>query len=605
MVAPTLSAARPVRKTTDAGPAGAVCNGEMNSRKRVAGAVALVLASLGPAAGSAHAASIFTLAGAAAPFGDCPDRYMEERATWVGRAGTEVPSLCPGPGIAVLPNGDPVLGVRGKLVRIDTNGVIHHLAGRSPTGPVGDGGPATAAGLLLGDQGGLAVDAAGGVLVSDAAEGDRVRRIAPDGTIATVAGNGDSSFSASSEVPDGAPATSGPLPAGPLAPTADGGFALVTRDYERIRAVGPDGVVTTLAGGQGQPPLPSPVTAVAPTAGGGLAFAADGAVYGLEPGGAFRLLPGFPPDVHALAAIPGGALLAATPSQAWTVEPAGATRLVAGRSAGQPLDLVGRGDGRMPERAGLSIPSGNAVAALAGESYALLDGQASTGLGDRVRIVTPIPSARLLAELLPWTLASRGKVLVSYVVTAAASVRVSVRHRGREIVRAQQTALPGKNVLPLGRRLPDGQNVITVTATAGGATATDRMVMLPNGFLPRRAATAVIPDGENVSRGPFGTPVGNAAGTVHAADTYEVVYIVGCRRFGRSRVDCVRHETDTVDSYDSWTGFTVRLGHNGRVYLRTYANPGRSDRHPRFYRRPRWLSRTLATAPVLILDRRD
>ena len=39
--------------------------------------------------------------------------------------------------------------------------------------------------------------------------------------------------------------------------------------------------------------------------------------------------------------------------------------------------------------------------------------------------------------------------------------------------------------------------------------------------------------------------------------------------------------------------------------LRTYANPGRSDRHPRFYRRPRWLSRTLATAPVLILDRRD
>lgn len=196
-------------------------------------------------------------------------------------------------------------------------------------------------------------------------------------------------------------------------------------------------------------------------------------------------------------------------------------------------------------------------------------------------------------------------VLVSYVVSQAANVEVSVRHRGREVVRTGQSAAPGKNVLPLGRRLPDGQNVITLTATVGGARATDRMAMLPNGFLPRRAATAVIRTGEDESREPAGTPVGNAAGRPRAADTYSVVYIVGCRRFSRSRVDCVRHETDTADSYDVWTGFTVRLGHNGRVYLRTYANAGKSDRHPRFYRSPRWLSRTLATAPVLILGPRD
>jgi hypothetical protein len=136
----------------------------------------------------------------------------------------------------------------------------------------------------------------------------------------------------------------------------------------------------------------------------------------------------------------------------------------------------------------------------------MLDGEAGNGLSDRVRMVAPIPAARLVAEILPWTLASRGKVLVSYVVSQAANVEVSVRHRGREIVRAAQAAVPGKNVLPLGRRLPDGQNVITLTATAGSARATDRMAMLPNLFLPRRAATAVIPTGEDDTQPPVGTP---------------------------------------------------------------------------------------------------
>ena len=579
-----------------------ILNVGMNLRQRSAAGVALALASLGLAAGSAHAATIFTLAGAADTFAfvGCP-RDSPERATWLGQPATEVAGLCAGPGLAVLPNGDPVFGVRGKLVRLDGNGVMNHLAGGSPTGTLGDGGPATAAALQLGDRGGLAVDATGGVLASDTTDGDRVRRIAPDGRISTVAGNGDSSFSAGSEVADGALATSGPVPAGPLAPTADGGFALVTRDGRRIRAVGPDGIITTIAGGEGQPPLPSPVTALAPTAGGGFAFSADGAVYALEPDGGARALPGFPADVHALAAAPGGALLAGTPSQAWFVEPSGAARLVAGRYSGEPLDLVGRGDGRMPERAGLSIPEGNSVAALPDGTVVMLDGQ----LADHVRIVTPIPSPRLAVEILPWTLASRGKVRVSYVVSETADVRVSVRHRGRDVVSAQQTAVPGKNVLPLGRRLPDGQNVITLTATTGDARATDRMAMLPNGFLPRRAATAVIPTGEDESESPDGTPVGNAAGRPRAADTYSVVHIVACHRFTRSRVDCVRHVTDTSRSFDSWDGFTVRLGHNGRVYVAIYRNAGRSDRHPRFHLYPRWERRKLATAPVLILDRRD
>jgi hypothetical protein len=320
----------------------------MDPRIGAAAATVLALVSLTATAASAQAASIFTLAGAADPSVDCPDRYTTERARWIGLPASEVAGLCAGPGLAALPNGDIVLGARGKLVRIDGNGVVHHLAGRSTTGPLGDGGQAMAAALQLGDQGGLTVDATGGVLVTDTSDGDRLRRIAPDGTITTVAGNGGSSFSAASEVPDGAPATSGPLPAAALAPTADGGFALVTSDYARIRAVGPDGIVTTLAGGEGQPPLPGDVTALAPMASGGLAFAADGTVYALEPGGGARRLPGFPAGVYALAPAPGGALLAGTPSQAWLVEPSGATRLVAGVRRGSRSTWCAEATGACP-----------------------------------------------------------------------------------------------------------------------------------------------------------------------------------------------------------------------------------------------------------------
>lgn len=81
-------------------------------------------------------------------------------------------------------------------------------------------------------------------------------------------------------------------------------------------------------------------------------------------------------------------------------------------------------------------------------------------------------------------------------------------------------------------------------------------------------------------------------------------HIVGCRRFSRARVDCVRHITDTASSPRDgvWTGSTIRLGRNGRIYVRHYANPGKSDRHPRFYRRPRWSDRVVATAPPLVIQ---
>jgi len=73
---------------------------------------------------------------------------------------------------------------------------IQTLAGSNV---VGDGGPASAA--ALSDAEGVAFDSAGNLFVADAND-HRVRKIAPDGTISTVAGDGTPGFRG-----DGGPAS--------------------------------------------------------------------------------------------------------------------------------------------------------------------------------------------------------------------------------------------------------------------------------------------------------------------------------------------------------------------------------------------------------------
>lgn len=74
-----------------------------------------------------------------------------------------------------------------RVRRIRTSGAIETVAGTGVPGYSGDGGRATAAQLTL--PNGLALDSKGNLYVADMGN-HRVRRIAPDGTISTVAGNG-------------------------------------------------------------------------------------------------------------------------------------------------------------------------------------------------------------------------------------------------------------------------------------------------------------------------------------------------------------------------------------------------------------------------------
>jgi sugar lactone lactonase YvrE len=124
--------------------------------------------------------------------------------------------------------------------------VISLVAGRGVEGYLGDGGPATLA--QLAGPTGVAVDAAGGILVVDAS--NRVRRVAY-GTITTVAGSGVAGHvSQGVALPeDGGPAIDAQLnnPIG-VAIDRDGNILIADALYHRIRRVTPDGTITTIAG---------------------------------------------------------------------------------------------------------------------------------------------------------------------------------------------------------------------------------------------------------------------------------------------------------------------------------------------------------------------
>ena len=131
-------------------------------------------------------------------------------------------------------------GGNNRVRRIDSEGVIETIAGDGEDDFGGDGGPAIDAQL---DPTDTAVDAAGNVYIADAGN-NRVRRIGTDGIIETVAGNGGADFGG-----DGGPATEAALNR-PIDVAVDAAGNLYIADYDnhRIRRVGPDGVITTIAG---------------------------------------------------------------------------------------------------------------------------------------------------------------------------------------------------------------------------------------------------------------------------------------------------------------------------------------------------------------------
>ncbi len=129
-----------------------------------------------------------------------------------------------------------------RIRKITTAGTITTYAGGYGGGAFGgDGGPAINA--RLNQPRGLRLDAAGNLYFADSAS-NRIRKVAVDGTITTVAGVGTAGFSG-----DGGLATAAQLNR-PLDVAVDAAGNLYIADYnnQRIRRVGGNGIITTIAG---------------------------------------------------------------------------------------------------------------------------------------------------------------------------------------------------------------------------------------------------------------------------------------------------------------------------------------------------------------------
>jgi sugar lactone lactonase YvrE len=124
--------------------------------------------------------------------------------------------------------------------KVNSQGIITTLAGTRVPGFSGDGGPGAAA-QLTGPHG-IAADAAGNVYIVDS-KNNRVRRVGTDGIIVTIAGNGQSGVTG-----DGGPATAAAVSPSGVALDAAGNLYISQQGTHVIRRVTPNGIITTIAG---------------------------------------------------------------------------------------------------------------------------------------------------------------------------------------------------------------------------------------------------------------------------------------------------------------------------------------------------------------------
>lgn len=146
-------------------------------------------------------------------------------------------------GVALDSSGNLYITDKGnnRLRKVDhTTQIITTLAGNGTGAFSGDGGPATSAGL---EPETVAVDGSGNLFIADFAN-NRVRKVDTGGTITTIAGNGTGAFSG-----DGGPATSASLffPRG-VAFDSSGNLFIADANNLRIRKVDTAGTITTVAG---------------------------------------------------------------------------------------------------------------------------------------------------------------------------------------------------------------------------------------------------------------------------------------------------------------------------------------------------------------------
>lgn len=146
-------------------------------------------------------------------------------------------------GLAVSPNGDVYIsdGFNHVVLRVTTNGEVEKFAGTGEAGFSGDNGPAIAAKLHRPAD--IRLDREGNLYISDVRNA-RIRKVDPSGRIETIVGNGTPGFS-----PDGTPAAQAMINnAWGIAIDNEQRLLIADSNNHRIRRLENDGSIATIAG---------------------------------------------------------------------------------------------------------------------------------------------------------------------------------------------------------------------------------------------------------------------------------------------------------------------------------------------------------------------
>jgi len=148
-------------------------------------------------------------------------------------------ALAPDGTLYVADTGSQYAPGHNRILRVEPDGSFGVVVGTGSAGYNGDGIPAAEA--QLSTPHGVAVGPDGSLYVADTGS-HRIRQIGPDGTIQTVAGTGTAGFSG-----DGGPATQAQIdsPWG-LTVTKDGSLYFADHNNRRIRRVSVEGIITTV-----------------------------------------------------------------------------------------------------------------------------------------------------------------------------------------------------------------------------------------------------------------------------------------------------------------------------------------------------------------------
>lgn len=334
-------------------------------------------------------------------------------------------------GVAVSAGGVVIADTNNNRIRlVAPNGRITTVAGTGERGFGGDGGPAALA--KVNAPRGVATTPSGGILIPDSGN-HRVRKVLLDGRIVTVAGNGEEGFGG-----DGGAATAARLRLPfAVAATPDGGFLVADAANNRIRYVSPGGQIRTVAG--------------------------SGATGDFGDGGPAVAASLTPPQ--AVAVTPDGGFLITQPDshRVRKVSAAGVITTVAGTGS-----RGSSGDGGSPLRARLNFPK--AVAPTPDGGMLIADSS-----NNRVRFVAPSATSRLAVAVLGETVrARRRRLKLPYAATIAASLRVEVFRGGRRVLRFRARGRRGRASVRRRLALRRGSYWILLTARAGGRrVATD------------------------------------------------------------------------------------------------------------------------------------